>query len=66
MRFNGATRIKSELGDYVILIDYGQEGMSVHLQFETLEQAIEEYNSIDYTGAKAIVKVASIAGDETA
>jgi hypothetical protein len=47
----------------VILIDYGTEGLCVHTQLPTLQEAIDEYNAIDFTGAKAIVRMVHVRGE---
>ena len=60
--FNGTTRLEKDSGEYVVLLDYNTEGLCVHKQLPTLQDAIDEYSSIDFTGAKAIVRMVHVHG----
>ena len=40
MIFNGSSRIKDNGGDYLVLVDYGSEGLSVSHQFHTHTDAL--------------------------
>jgi hypothetical protein len=59
MKLNGIDRIKPDIGDYLVLADYGTEGLSVNSQHHELEDAIRAvmrgaYNSV------AIVRLVDI------
>ena len=51
------TRIKSDGGDYVVLLDYGTEGMSVLSQHDDLQESIKALTECDYSSQKALVKL---------
>jgi len=40
MRFNTTTKIESFSGKYIILVDYGPEGLAVLSQHDEIEQAV--------------------------
>lgn len=55
MKFNQIKKIGSDAGDYIILTDYGYEGLSVYGQYTSLEEAL---SNIGRTGNdQAIVKL---------
>lgn len=41
MKLNAIPKIDNEAGDFVVLVDYGSEGLSVDSQHKELEKAIE-------------------------
>lgn len=46
--------------DYLVMIDYGSEGIVIHSQHETIEAAMLARDGCDYGSPMAIVKVCRI------
>ena len=57
MKLNGIRKIDNNGGDYLVLTDYGQEGIAVSHQCETAEEAAQWMMSSDYSSPHAVVKV---------
>ncbi len=66
MTLNGITKIKDDAGDYIVLTDYGTEGISVSYQAATSKDAVKWMMTCGYTGNMSIVKLVKINGDEVA
>ena len=64
MTLNGITKIKDDAGDYIVLTDYGCDGISVSHQAATAKEAVQWMMTCGYTGNQAIVKLVRINGDE--
>jgi len=60
----GISRISDDSGRYLLLVDYGSEGLSVFGQFKTAEDAIKVLLQGGYGGAAAIVKIVSVVPEE--
>ena len=59
MKLNGISKIDNEGGDYLVLTDYGQEGLSVTHQCDTPEEAAKYMMESDLGSPQAVVKVVS-------
>jgi hypothetical protein len=57
MKLNGIRKIDNNGGDYLVLTDYGYEGIAVSHQCDTAEKAVEWMLSSDYSSPHAVVKV---------
>lgn len=64
MKLNGMQKINNDGGDYLVLTDYGQEGIAVSHQCETAEEAAKWMMSSDYGSPHAVVKVVHALIDE--
>jgi hypothetical protein len=64
MYLNEGTRIAKEAGDYVVLVDYGEEGLVPQGQFLGLPAAIEAFQRITHS-PKVIVKLVHVTASET-
>lgn len=60
MTFNGISKINGDLGDYILLRDYGQEGMAVGGQYATLDEAMSDLCSGEGTSPATIVKLVRV------
>lgn len=60
MILNGIDKIDSDGGEYLVLIDYCSEGLSVSGQFETLDEAIDSVMAGGYSRPAAIVQLVDI------
>ena len=50
MYINQSNKIDETKGEFCILDDYGSEGLSVHGQYESLEEAIENLDGVSGCG----------------
>lgn len=57
MVFNGSMKINSTEGDYIVLADYGQEGLGVVCQADTLEGALNWMSVNNHGTACTVVKL---------
>jgi len=64
MILNGIKKIKHDKGDFVVLTDYGSDGISVSEQCQTLEDAMSFVLSAGYSNEHAIVKLVRVAAEE--
>ena len=58
MTLNGIEKIKDEGGDFIVLVDYGCEGLSVWSQHETAKEAIKSLAS--YVGSGCLVRLVRV------
>ena len=65
MLLNAMEKIDTSAGKYVVLVDYGSEGIGVWSQFEELSEAIKATMSASCIAPTAIVKVVAISLDES-
>ena len=54
------TRIKNNAGDYIVLVDYGSEGMSVQSQHEDANDAVEAMAADQTASPLALVKLCRV------
>ena len=59
MKLNGIRKIDNDGGDYLVLTDYGSEGLAVSHQCDTAEEAAQWMLACDYRSPQAVVKVVS-------
>ena len=59
IKLNCGTVIKEDDGDYAVLVDYHEEGLAVHAQSHSLEDAIRSFHGVTH-GPAVLVKVVSI------
>lgn len=57
MIVNGIEKIKDDAGDYLVLVDYGCEGIAVARQCPTLDEAIAETARGGIIGPVCIVRL---------
>lgn len=57
MKLNGIRKIDNNGGDYLVLTDYGLEGIAVSHQCETAGEAAQWMMSSDYSSPQAVVMV---------
>lgn len=60
MTFNGIDKIKDDAGDYIVLTDYGQDGISVSHQAESLVEAAEWMIGSGACAPQSIVKLVRV------
>lgn len=60
MFINGTDKIDPEKGPYVVLVDYGSEGMSVSCQCETTEHAIAEIAKSCWSGPLTLLRLVDV------
>jgi len=60
MFLSTTTKFNDTGDDYVVLVDYGSEGIVVHSQHETIGEAMLARDECDYGSPMAIVKVCRI------
>lgn len=60
MKLNSIEDIDSNGGDYLLLVDYGYEGLSVSSQHETLPDAVNAAMRGNISGPTAIVKLVEV------
>ena len=60
MFLSATDKIKDTGDDYLVLIDYGSEGIVVYSQHETIESAMLARDECNYGSPTAIVKVCRI------
>ena len=60
MIINGIPRIKDDGGDYLILTDYGGEGLAVTSQWGSLEEAISSIAFNESGSWQSLVKLVRI------
>jgi hypothetical protein len=60
--FNGISEIKDDGGDYIVLIDYGLEGLSPN-QFHDINEAVA-YILSGLSGPATLVKLIRVLGSE--
>ena len=60
MKLNGISKIKEEAGEYIVLTDYGMEGISVSHQAKTAAEAVTWALSSGYGSPHTVVKLVSI------
>lgn len=60
MIFNGSSKIKDDGGDYIILTDYGCEGISVSHQAATHEEALRWMMENSYGSPMTLVKLVRV------
>ncbi len=60
--FNSIRTINPNEGDYIVLVDYGSEGISIFSQCKTISQAVYETSGISYPSA--IVKLVVVDATE--
>ena len=58
MKLNAIRSIDVSKGRYIVLCDYGSEGIHVEEQYEDLEEAIQD--AMGRTGCCAIVQLAEV------
>jgi hypothetical protein len=63
MRVNSIEKIRNDGGDYIVLLDYGMDGITVHKQHDNLAAAIVSAAACDF-GPVAVVKLVAFAIDE--
>ena len=56
LTFNGTRKIEDAAGDYIVLTDYGTEGLAVSHQAATLREAVE-FQAASSRGPSAIVRL---------
>lgn len=59
MKLNGIRKIDNNGGDYLVLTDYGYEGLDVSHQCETAEEAAQWMLACDYSSPQAVVRIVS-------
>jgi len=59
MKLNTINSISENKGDFLLLVDYGCEGIAVVAQRESLEEIIKEFGG-DWSGNKAVLKLVDI------
>jgi hypothetical protein len=59
MKLNTINSIDGSKGDFLLLVDYGCEGMTIAVQRESLEEIIKDFGS-DWSGNKTVVKLVEI------
>lgn len=64
MTLNGIAKIKDGAGDYIVLTDYGMEGIAVSHQAQTAQEAVRWMMTCGYTANQSIVKLVRINGDD--
>jgi len=65
MNLNGMpTKIDSGAGDYLVLPDYGQDGISVSAQFNSAQEALQWILTSAYSNQHAIVKLVEVTTTE--
>lgn len=64
MKLNAIPKIKNDEGDYIVLTDYGQDGISVSHQANSAQDAFSWLMANNYGHPQAIVKIVNINGDE--
>ena len=60
MIFNGSEKILNNGKDYLVLVDYGMEGISVGSQHETLAKALLWMHEAAYWSPMTIVKLVRV------
>jgi hypothetical protein len=60
MKMNGIRKIDNNGGDYLVLTDYGQDGIVISRQCETAEDAVQWMLSSDYSSPHAVVKMVHV------
>lgn len=60
MIFNGSEKIKDDGGDYLVLTDYGCEGLSVTHQAATHEDALRWMTECNYGSPQTLVKLVRV------
>lgn len=65
--FNGSRKIDdANRKDYIVLTDYGSEGLAVSYQSESLRDAIDWISTTDYSGSHSLVKLVRLKINESA
>ena len=65
--FNGIRKIDDATRkDYIVLTDYGSEGLAVSYQSESLRDAIDWISTTDYSGTHSLVKLVRLKINESA
>ena len=59
---NGITKIKDDAGDFLVLVDYGTEGISVAHQDDTMEGAVRWALNCGYGQPMSVVRLVHIEG----
>lgn len=60
MKLNGISKIKSDAGDFIVLSDYGLEGIAISHQAATVEAAVEWMLTCDYGAPQTVVQLVEI------
>ena len=61
---NGIRKIRDDAGDYIVLSDYGQEGICVSHQCESVLEAIQHLALNDIGNPQSIVKLVRLKATE--
>ena len=64
MVINGINKIKDNDGDYLVLIDYFCEGLSVVQQCATLDDALTQIASGGFSGPMCLVRLVRLDASE--
>ena len=63
MKLNGIKKIDESKGRYIVLVDYGPEGIAVDEQYENLGEAVQ--HALAYTdGPCSIVQLVEVNDDQ--
>jgi len=60
VKLNGISKIKNDMGDYIVLTDNGMDGISVSYQAKTTSDALHWVLSSGYCGVHSIVKLVNV------
>lgn len=60
MKFNQIESIDSTKGPYLVVVDYGYEGLRVVAQHESAQDAVDEILSGQWSGAMALLYLPTI------
>ena len=60
MIFNGSDKIKDNGSDYLVLTDYGSEGLAVTYQATTHEDALRWMTECNYGSPQTLVKLVRV------
>ena len=63
MKLNGIKKIDESKGRYIVLVDYGTEGIVVDAQAESLEEAVQHALSCTH-GPCSIVQLSEVNDDQ--
>ncbi len=64
MYINGIRKIDSDKGQYVVLADYGLEGLSVYSQHMTVSSAVKSLESNESGTAICLLKLVNVTASD--
>jgi hypothetical protein len=65
VRISSIEKMDPEEGEFLMLLDYGSEGLSVGGQYDELEDAVRGSATFNYGNPVALVKIVAIKVSET-